>query len=282
MSGKTVPATKQKQHLRPETVHLGDVAVSRFIIGGNPFSGFSHSTHKRDNEMLDYYSMDRIKEDLRAAMEAGITTHLGRSDNFIMRVLREHWNEGGTLAWIAQTCPLVGTIMHGVTNAVNGRARCCFIHGGEMDYRVENRETKEVVEGLKAIYGAGMAAGVAGHHVDTLKWAADNLDVDFFMACYYNPTDRRKGPVRDYEQQEQYLEEDREAMCELIQQLPKPAIHYKVLAAGRHKPADAFAYVAEAYRPGDAVCVGIYTGDNVDMIQEDVDLLESTLRAKGK
>jgi hypothetical protein len=276
------PKMEQQQHLLPQTVNFGHVPISRFIIGGNPFSGFSHSTRERDSQMLNYYSMERIKQDLRLALEAGVKTHLGRSDNFIMRVLREHWNEGGTLNWIAQTCPYVGTIMHGVMNAVNGHASCCFIHGGEMDYRVENRETKEVVEALKAIHGAGMVAGVAGHHVDTLKWAADNLDVDFFMACYYNPTDRKRDPVRDYKQEEQYLEEDRAAMCALIQQLPKPAIHYKVLAAGRHKPADAFAYVAEAYRPGDAVCVGIYTGDNGKMIQEDVDLLEKALRAKGK
>lgn len=266
----------------PQTVHLGHVPVSRFIIGGNPFSGFSHSTVARDRAMVDYYTMERVKSDLRLAMESGVTAHLGRADNFIMRVLREHWNEGGWLTWIAQTCPHVGTIMHGVLNALHGHARCCFVHGGEMDHRVHHRDTGDVVDAIKAIKDSGMAAGVAGHHADTIRWAADHLDVDFFMTCYYNPSDRRRQALRDYGDEEQYLEEDREAMCALIQELPKPAIHYKVLAAGRHGPREAFARVAEAYRPGDAVCVGVYTQDNPAMIREDVALLEAALRARGK
>jgi hypothetical protein len=40
--------------------------------------------------------------------------------------------------------------------------------------------------------------------------------------------------------------------------------------------------VADVYRPGDAVCVGIFTKDNMTMIQEDIDLLESALLARGK
>ena len=106
--------------------------------------------------------------------------------------------------------------------------------------------------------------------------------IDFFMACYYNPSDRTKRPSRDYNDEEYYCPEDRDAMAALIQELPAPAIHYKVLAAARHDPKQAFDYVADVYRPGDAVCVGIFTKENLNMIQEDVDLLETALRARGK
>ena len=58
--------------------------------------------------------------------------------------------------------------------------------------------------------------------------------------------------------------------------------HYKVLAAGRNEPKAAFEYVADVYRPGDAVCVGIFTKADAAMIQQDVDLLENALRARGK
>ena len=34
---------------------------------------------------------------------AGITTFFGRGDNHVIRVLREYWNEGGKLQWVAQT-----------------------------------------------------------------------------------------------------------------------------------------------------------------------------------
>ena len=267
---------------KPQSVMLGNVRVSRFILGGNPFGGFSHWTVERDNEMVDWYTMERVKETYRLAEQAGVTTHIGRADNFILRALREHWNEGGGLTWVAQQCPGVGTLMHGVNNAIHGRAKCCFLHGGEMDHRVASGNTAEIFDAIKAIKDAGMAAGVAGHRTDTIRWAVDHLELDFFMTCYYNPDDRTKGPLRDYHNEEYYGSEDRDAMAALIQELPAPAIHYKVLAAARHDPKQAFDYVADVYRPGDAVCVGIFTKENMNMIQEDVDLLEAALHTRGK
>ena len=46
------------------TVSLGTLEVSRFIIGGNPFSGFSHQTPERSAEMKAWYTDDRVVETL--------------------------------------------------------------------------------------------------------------------------------------------------------------------------------------------------------------------------
>ncbi|HEO71375.1 MAG TPA: hypothetical protein ENN80_08935, partial [Candidatus Hydrogenedentes bacterium] len=152
---------------QPEVVKLGNVPVSRFILGGNPFGGYSHQSPRRSEEMLDWYTMERVKEAYRRAEDAGVTTHIGRADHFIMRALREHWNEGGTLTWICQTCPGVGPIERGIRNAVLGHARACFIHGGEMDHRVARDDTGEIIDGVSMIKAHGMAAGVAGHSTRT-------------------------------------------------------------------------------------------------------------------
>lgn len=278
----SIVESRSEANLKPELVKLGDVSVSRFIVGGNPFSGIAHQTPERDEEMSNWYTMERVKEAYRLAEKSGITAHLGRIDNFVIRALREHWNEGGRLTWIAQTCPYITTLPIAINNAIHGKAKCCFIHGGYMDFNVANGTTDEAREGVKMIRDAGLAVGAAGHRTDTVKWSADNLDLDFFMCSYYNPDDRTKQVGRNYENAEYYGAEHRDAMCELIQQLPAPAIHYKVLAAGRNNPREAFAYVADAYRPGDAVCVGVFTKDNPHMIQQDVNLLETALRARGK
>ena len=66
-------------------------------------------------------------------------------------------------------------------------------------------------------------------------------------------------------------------MVEVIQELRAPAIHYKVLAAGRKTPQEAFAFVAEHLRPQDAVCVGVFPKDKPGMLAEDVRLLEVNL-----
>jgi hypothetical protein len=82
---------------------------------------------------------------------------------------------------------------------------------------------------------------------------------------------------------EWFKPEDRDEMVAVIQGLSWPVIHYKVLAAGRTPPAEAFAFVAEHLRPQDAVCVGIFTKDQPEMIAEDIALLEGALaRAREK
>jgi hypothetical protein len=63
----------------------------------------------------------------------------------------------------------------------------------------------------------------------------------------------------------------------LIHTLSRPVIHYKVMAAGRNKPAEALAYVARSMRAGDAVCVGVFTKDAPHMLSQDVRLLEESI-----
>jgi len=70
-------------------------------------------------------------------------------------------------------------------------------------------------------------------------------------------------------------------MIAAIQKLKRSVIHYKVMAAGRNDPREAFTRVASAMRPGDAVCVGFYTKDKPGMIAEDIALLESALTEAG-
>ena len=73
-------------------IEFGDVEVSRLVIGGNPFSGFSHQSPGRDREMIRYYTTARIKDALRKAEEAGINTFFGRTDRHIGRLLSEYWD----------------------------------------------------------------------------------------------------------------------------------------------------------------------------------------------
>ena len=258
-------------------VKLGHVSVSKFIIGGNPFSGFSHQSVERDRAMVDYYSTAKIKQALARAERLGINTHLGRADHHIMRVLNEYWNEGGKIQWIAQTCPELGTIERAVQNAIRGKAKACFVHGGETDLRLAQGKLDELPAAIAKIRAAGMPAGIAGHNPKVFEWAQANLDVDFFMCCYYNPSARDQNAGHVHGAKEWFRPEDRDRMLGVIAGLKAPVIHYKVLAAGRTPPAEAFDLVARHLRPQDAVCVGIHEGDKADMLDEDVKLLLAAL-----
>ncbi len=264
------------------SVTLGTLSVSRLIIGGNPFSGFSHQSRQRSAEMAAWYTDERIVETLFQAQELGLTACLCRGDEHITRVLRRYWDQGGTMRWIAQTASEAEATVEGAQYCLDHGAAACFLHGGVMDYLLAHQRYDTVHAFAATVKAAGAPVGIAGHMPEDFLWAEENLALDFYMVCYYNPSPRQNAPQHDPSAAEQYLDEDREARVATIQKLKRPAIHYKILAAGRIPAAEAFAYAARHMRPMDAVCVGIYTRDNPNMLAEDVRLLLDNLRAVGQ
>ncbi len=263
------------------TTQLGSLTVSRFIVGGNPFSGFSHQGSERDLEMKRYFTVARIKAVLREAEGLGLRTLISRADFHIMRLLLEYWDEGGAIDWVAQTCPQVGEIDRGILNAVNGNAKACYIHGGVMDYLYAQGELAALPDAIAKMRDAGLAAGIASHNPAVFQWANDHLDVDFYMCCYYNPTSRADNPEHVAGTKEWFHHDDRDRMTATIAPLNRPAIHYKILAAGRNTPEEAYAYVGQHLRPQDAVCVGIYPKEQPGQLVENVRLFEGIVGARA-
>ena len=118
-----------------DTTALGDLQLSRLLLGSNPFSGFSHQGVDRDERMVHHYSVARIKEALFEAERLGVTGLVARTDFHVMRMLLEYRDDGGKLQWLAQTCPEVGDseacarraaphIFPAAHYSNRGRARC--------------------------------------------------------------------------------------------------------------------------------------------------------------
>jgi hypothetical protein len=264
-----------------DTIRLGSVQVSRLILGSNPFCGFSHQGGARDRQMMHFYTMARVKETLRQAEAMGVDTLIARADQHIIRLLMEYWDEGGRIQWVAQTCPGLGDSPRIARAAVDNGAKAVFIHGGVMDYCVAHNDLADPVAAIDLVRKAGLPVGIAGHSPRVFRWAEQSkFDVDFYMCSYYDAAPRDKSPEKSRDQAEVFRDEDRAAMTATIRTLSRPAIHYKVLAAGRNDPAAAFNHAAAAMREGDAVCVGMFTGDGPQMVAEDVRLFEQAWSAR--
>jgi len=264
-----------------KTVSFNDLSVSRLIIGGNPFSGISHQTPEMDLEMRRYYTVDRIKRTLREAEDLGVNTLIARADHHIIRLLHEYRDEGGRIQWFAQTCPEYGEHRASVDRAAATGAKGCFIHGGVMDQLLAKCRMNEIPPVIDMIREKGMLAGIAGHNPAVHQWAESNLDLDFHMCSYYNPSSRDDRAEHVAGTEEWFLEKDRRIMTDTIRDLSQPVIHYKVMAAGRNDPADALNQVAKSMRANDAVCVGVFTKDKPDMIRENIVLLEEALAGRA-
>ena len=140
-------------------IDIGNERVSRFILGSNPFSGFSHQGPAMDLEMKRYYTIETIKRTLREAEAVGVNTLIARTDFHVIRMLLEYWDQGGTLQWFAQTCPEVGDHRTCVTRAALAGAKACHIHGGVMDYLLAQNVARLGLGDITAKHHKGMLAG---------------------------------------------------------------------------------------------------------------------------
>lgn len=257
-----------------ERVQICDLEVSRLIIGGNPFSGYSHQSAERDEEMMDYYTTRRLKETLNRAYEAGINTTVMRSDTHIHRLLREYYNEGGQIQWIAQ----VGrdsealSLEQAVDRAVGAGAEAVYMHGAILDQFYSEGREERVRELVDHIHSHDLPAGFAGHAPQAHLWAHESeAGLDFQTVCFYNC-----GSLHDGEG-DKFRSDDPPKAIEAVRQIPRPVLGYKIMGAGRVDPQEAFEFAFENIKDTDAVVVGMYLGDNENMIEENVAMVSEIL-----
>ena len=258
-------------------VGVGKATVSGVCIGGNPFSGFSHQGKERSREMVEYYTPDRIKQTLKEAEQAGINTFFGRTDNHILGLVRDYWDEGGRIQWFAQISPDPGepdSWRKWTKASIDLGATGAYIHGGLVDHWYANEMFDRFEQALDMMRAGGVAAGFAGHRPQAHEWIRDNLDVDFQMCSHYNPTDRSASP-HHISEGEKWNDADRDRMLATIATIQTPVVHYKVFAGGNKPITPAFELLGRAMRAGDVVVMGFYTKDKPDMISDNVSLFET-------
>jgi hypothetical protein len=256
---------------------FGSKSISKFILGGNPISGFSHQGTARDREMRAYYTDEQAVTLLHEAQNLGVNAWVARADDHILGILRQFRAAGGEINWLAQSAPELGDPLVSAERAAHAGAAGCHIHGGVMDFYLAQNRLDEVAGIIQRIRASGMLAGIAGHNPAIFTWAREHLDVDYFMCAYYNPTPRDEHPEHIHGAQEEFLESDRQAMMLVIPTLERPVIHYKILAAGRNNPREAFQFAARQMRPCDCACIGVYSKDMPGMLHEDIDILFESL-----
>lgn len=262
-------------------IRIGSMEVSRLAIGGNPFSGFSHQGDARDLSMRQYYTTARIKAALRKAEDAGINTFFGRIDNHVVRLLQEYWDEGGKIQWMAQTASEQADYIRNIKQAAAVGAKGIYVHGGVTDVWYYNKDLSHFQKALDEVRSHGLPGGFAGHRCELHDWINQNINTDFHMCCYYDPSPRTSRPDHVVMDQENWSPKDRDDMTRTIQTLKAPAIHYKVLAGGHNPVVPALEYAASKFRPQDVMLIGFHLGDDEDIIAKTVDLFEKIVEKKA-
>ncbi|MBD3240609.1 MAG: hypothetical protein GF331_08505 [Chitinivibrionales bacterium] len=247
--------------------------VTRLIIGANPFGGFSHQNGERDRLMREYYTVERIKQTWARAEAAGINTMITNNETpHVLQAVREYLGDGGALQWIAQINPGGRADMsRAIGEAVEIGCRAAYFHGALVDELYRTRDEQSLRSWCAAARAHGVPIGVAAHAPAAHRWV-DSLDVvDFHAVCFFNCGSLHDG------QGEKFRLGDVVPAAQTVRAIAKPCIGYKIMGAGRIDARMAFEFAFENIKPHDVVNVGMFRGENDDMVEENVAMVREIL-----
>ncbi|MHC4625897.1 MAG: hypothetical protein ACYTDV_02850 [Planctomycetota bacterium] len=267
---------------------IGNVEISRIIIGGNQFSGWSHSRdlpYLRDL-FLAYSSNERIMDTLELCEEMGINTMLSGGS----RHLTKYWKErGGRIQWIAQVHPKTTDVTTNIKQAIDNGAVAAYVQGGIGDSFVKGGRVDLLGEAVDFIRRNGLAAGIGGHSIE-VPMAVEKAGIkpDFYMktlhhGSYWSATP--KGQRVEFNVDSgSLLDHDNiwsiapEKTIEFMKTVNRPWIAFKVLAAGAIHPREGFRYAFE--NGADFVCAGMFDFQIRENVLIAKDILSATANRK--
>jgi len=240
---------------------IGNVRISRLILGGNLINGYAHS---RDliyvSELLKaYFTDEKIMETFQLCEELGVNTvvlHTGHSphaDTF--GVMNKYRNErGGNIQWIAEAHPTSKDLTTNIKRAIDNGAVGAYLLGVIGDRWVRDGRLDLITKVVGFIKENGLIAGVAGHSIDVpIQCEKAGIKPDFYMKTLHSHEywSANKKPEHD-----NIWSRTPEKTIEFMQTVKKPWIAYKVLAAGAIHPREGFRHAFE--NGADFICVGMY------------------------
>jgi hypothetical protein len=243
---------------------LGDLEISRLIIGGNPFSWGSYFSEARKRWAQAYLTDDKIVEMLEKCEEEGVNAFVGRGDDHIFGVLDQFESRNGRrINWIAQTAPERGphetkdlrtlNTPHNVREIGPRRPHAIFIHGGVtgalMD--LERRMIDHVQGWLELMRGYGALAGVCSHNHEAIDICEERgYNPDFYMITL-NPL--RYSCVGDPDR-----------ISRSIKGTKKPVLAFKIMAMGRIPPDEAIQLTLSCIKDTDFMVMGMTIPEEVE------------------
>jgi hypothetical protein len=246
------------------TVPLGNVRISRLIVGSNQIQGFSHATPQLDAIMSQYFTVERTTEFLLNCERLGINTFQGSYSPKVRDALQAARDRGSKMHYIC----LASNRQDDVFKEILAMKPLAIVHhGGVTDSLFYSGKHEAVRDYVKRIKDLGLLAGVSTHNPEHLARVDDyGWEADLYMACLYNVTRRRDHldkMLGDHPVDELFLTNDPKLMTARIRKVGKTCLAFKILAAGRvcqsrESVEKAFSFAYSNIKPTDSVIVGMF------------------------
>lgn len=254
---------------------IGDVSLSRLLIGGNLIGGWAHARDLMYASKLftSYNTEDKIFETLDLCMACGVNTI--QLDPRCWPTVSKY-NQSRTEK--IQTMPCV-TLMadkakmaEEIKRQVDLGANFIYSHGGVTDkHMMHGGSTEIIAQMVELIQAEGLPAGVGGHSLNMpMACERDNVGADFYVKTFHGdrywsatPEEHRKeydwmgGWSSDHNTNHDNMWcNDPEETAQFMAKVDKPWVAFKTMAAGAIPPRKAF---VDAFRAGaDFILAGMF------------------------
>ena len=264
------------------TVNFFGHQVSKLIVGDNPFTGHSYIEHIVScEEMLAFYTAEKIKETLFELEACGYNTILPLADPYIVRLLREYERDGGKLKYIFQSyMPMDQSVSNYQIKQLKNTIGI-YLQGTRVDNFYEEGRPEEVfniIDKFRMRLGADVPVGIGTHRPDVIALAEEEKwNVDFYMASMQNARRNREGEPSGFFSGKTkegliFYPEDRPIMLEQLKSVEKPILAYKIFAGGqifldkteeqvRETIKGVYEEVFSALKPDDMAVIGVFQRD---------------------
>jgi hypothetical protein len=268
---------------------IGKLEVSRMLLGGNLLT---HYTHSRDlkyvyNLTAHYNTEDKIHETMAIAEAHGINTLSIHNPPGIVSMLKRYRQRyGGKIQWII--CPIAELTpdMKGYADMarelVDEGTEALYLWGVRSDPLCAQGKMDLVRKAVEIGKDLGVPSGVGAHDLNVIvQCEKHNIPADFYIKTFHHhkyPSAPKPNELQKaYNECPGYWCRDPQGTIEVMKNVTKPWISFKVMAAGAIPPQDAFQYVFE--NGADHTLAGMFDFE----IAEDTKILNETLaNLKGR
>lgn len=266
---------------------LGNLEISRMIMGGNLIGGWAHS---RDLIYVSklfkaYNTNEKIFETMAIAEQHGVNTIL-LNPGYLAMAKEYNEKHGGHLQVISEIHPKAEMtdqqLRDEVRRLIDLGGNTIYIQGMVGDRLVQDGQIAVIHRTMEAIKAEGLCAGVGSHTLAVPMACEENkVPADYYVKTYHrtayasarHPEDRKEWFEKGY--YDNVWCTDAEKTQAFMKTVGKPWFAFKVLGAGAIHPKEGFLHAFEA--GADFIVVGMFDFQ----IKEDTMILSKVLRRKS-
>jgi len=225
---------------------IGDLEISRIILGGNLLTHFTHSRDlKYVYDLAAHYNTDeKILETLATAEANGINTVSMHNPPHPISLLRRYRKErGGKIKWIicptAPVEPGLAKYTQEVQQLIDYGAEAIYLWGVRGDALVQEGKLDLLAQAVDLAKAQGVPSGVGAHELKVVQACEKNkVNADFYIKTFHH----HNYPSAKLNHDSMWCSNPEETW-QFMQTVKKPWIAFKTMAAGAIPPEDAFKYV---------------------------------------